>query len=267
MSTDRDPSRIVRSWLEDGATQLPDRVLDAVVADLPATPQRRADWLARRFGKMSMSARLATAAAALAVLAVVGVTIILGGNGVGVERTATPSPTANPAGTTPSTAASPSGDTAVSVPGEFTACVPNNSIVREGTSEEASVPHPDGDMTLHRERGSTYAGNITATDPRFSGRHYYSWDGNLYTLASGGDGFGISADSHRIENDDGAWTGTGTYADLPDGTQAGSPVFLTGEGAYEGLTAVLIGTDGSCFFDFRGFILEFPDPPAPYTPE
>ena len=42
MSTDRDVTRIVRSWLEEGVTALPDRVLDAVLDQLPATPQRRA---------------------------------------------------------------------------------------------------------------------------------------------------------------------------------------------------------------------------------
>ena len=38
MSTDRDVTRIVRSWLEEGVTALPDRVLDAVLDQLPATP-------------------------------------------------------------------------------------------------------------------------------------------------------------------------------------------------------------------------------------
>ena len=49
MSTDRDVERIVRSWMDEGVTALPDRVLDAVLDQLPATPQRRAGWLARRF--------------------------------------------------------------------------------------------------------------------------------------------------------------------------------------------------------------------------
>ena len=35
MSTERDTTRIVRSWLEVGATALPDRVLDAVLDQLP----------------------------------------------------------------------------------------------------------------------------------------------------------------------------------------------------------------------------------------
>ena len=42
MSAERDETRIVRSWLEEGVTVLPDRVLDAVLDQLPTTHQRRA---------------------------------------------------------------------------------------------------------------------------------------------------------------------------------------------------------------------------------
>ena len=44
MSSDRETARIVRSWLDEGVTQLPDRVLDAVLDQLPAIHQRRATW-------------------------------------------------------------------------------------------------------------------------------------------------------------------------------------------------------------------------------
>jgi hypothetical protein len=48
MNTERDLTRIVRSWLEEGVTALPDRVLDAVLGQVPATRQRRAWWPAGR---------------------------------------------------------------------------------------------------------------------------------------------------------------------------------------------------------------------------
>ena len=35
MSSDRDTTRIVRSWLDEGVTALPDRVLDAEHATAP----------------------------------------------------------------------------------------------------------------------------------------------------------------------------------------------------------------------------------------
>ena len=72
MSADRDVTRIVRSWLEEGRTALPDRVLDSVLDQLPATRQRRAPWPARRLLDMKISSRIAVAAAAVIALAVIG---------------------------------------------------------------------------------------------------------------------------------------------------------------------------------------------------
>ena len=98
MSTDRDVTRVVRSWLEDGATALPDRVLDSVLDQLPATPQRRSWWPARRFGDMNTPIRLAMAAAAVAVVAVVGLTFLPrpDGNFGAPAPNPTPSPTPSP---------------------------------------------------------------------------------------------------------------------------------------------------------------------------
>lgn len=41
MKSDRETTRVVRTWLSDGPTQLPERVLDTVLDELPATRQRR----------------------------------------------------------------------------------------------------------------------------------------------------------------------------------------------------------------------------------
>ena len=92
MSTDRDVTRIVRSWLEEGATALPDRVLDAVLDQVPATSQRRPLWAARRFNEMNSALKLAIAAAAVVAVVLVGINLmprsgIIGGPG--------PSPTPN----------------------------------------------------------------------------------------------------------------------------------------------------------------------------
>ena len=90
VSTDRDVTRIVRSWMDEGVTQLPDRVLDLVLDQLPATPQRRPWWLARRTPTMNNYARLGLVAAA--VLAVVIVGIGLFGRSPDVGPTTSPSP-------------------------------------------------------------------------------------------------------------------------------------------------------------------------------
>ena len=54
MSTDRDTTRIVRSWLQTDEYESADRVLDAVLDQLDTTPQRRATWWpARRLPQMN----------------------------------------------------------------------------------------------------------------------------------------------------------------------------------------------------------------------
>jgi hypothetical protein len=95
MSTDRDVTRIVRSWLEEGVTALPDRVLDNVLDQLPATSQRRAPWPARRLNEMNNALKLALSAAAVVVVAVVGINLLprQGGIGPGAPPSAPPSPT------------------------------------------------------------------------------------------------------------------------------------------------------------------------------
>lgn len=95
MSTERDVDRIVRSWLEDGVNVLPDRVLDAVLDQLPATPQRRAGWLARRSPLMNNTIRMA-AVAAVVLVAVVVTFAVLSRGGTGGPPSPTPIPTPAP---------------------------------------------------------------------------------------------------------------------------------------------------------------------------
>ncbi len=116
MSADRDVTRIVRSWLEEGVTSLPDRVLDTVLDQLPATPQRRAWWPARRFGMMNMS-RLAAAMGAVAVVAVVVLVAFPRASAPGQSQpSASPAPTpgaSDPATPAPSPSPVASGPTAL----------------------------------------------------------------------------------------------------------------------------------------------------------
>ncbi len=97
MSTDREVTRIVRSWLEEGATALPDRVLDAVLDQVPATRQRRARWTARRLPQMNTSVRIAVAVVAVVVVALVVVNLMPRTAAVGgPPPTAAPSATGGP---------------------------------------------------------------------------------------------------------------------------------------------------------------------------
>ena len=173
----------------------------------------------------------------------------------------------DPASTSPRPSATASADPVAVVPGEFTICIPHNSPLRIGTDEQVVVPHPEGDMTIERQRGYTWSGTHTATDPRFSGTHYYSWDADTYTLASGDEGPLVYGEGLRIENADGAWQGEATGATIPDGTMANGPLLLTGEGDYDGVTAFLVGIEDSCFINWRGIVMGIPDPPVPATSE
>ena len=102
MSADREVTRIVRSWLEEGVTALPDRVLDAVLDQVPATQQRRAIRLPRRLPTMNTPIRIATAAV-ICLLAVGGGLYLIqpGRSAVGGPR---PAPTPQVTATSGATA-------------------------------------------------------------------------------------------------------------------------------------------------------------------
>ena len=114
MSADRDTTRIVRSWLDEGVTALPDRVLDAVLDQVPATPQRRGGWPARRFPLMNKIVGFGPAAAAVVAVVLIG-SQLLGspGNfgGSGTQPSPTPEPSTGEPSVEPSVAepTSPSG--------------------------------------------------------------------------------------------------------------------------------------------------------------
>ena len=102
MSTDRDTTRIVRSWLRTDEHESADRVLDAVLDQLDTTPQHRAIWWpVRRLPEMNSFAKFGVAAAVLVVAALLGLNYLVapnvGGPGLGdPSPTPIPSPTVAP---------------------------------------------------------------------------------------------------------------------------------------------------------------------------
>ena len=103
MSTDRDTTRIVRSWLSTDEHESADRILDAVLDQLDTTPQRRVTWWpARRLPEMNTFARLGIAAAVVAVAALLGLNYLVAPN-VGGPGLGDPSPTPTPSPTVPPT--------------------------------------------------------------------------------------------------------------------------------------------------------------------
>jgi len=105
MTDDRQLSRVIERWLEDGPIQMPDRVFDGVAARIARQPQRpawRLDW--RRYS-MNTNFKSAAAIAAVLIVAVVGYNLLpTGSTGTGGPAptptpTASPTPTAAPTGT------------------------------------------------------------------------------------------------------------------------------------------------------------------------
>ena len=133
MRTDRETTRLVRSWLEEGATALPDRVLDAVLDQVPATPQRSARWPARRYADMNNTLKVALSAAAVVVVAVVAINLLSraqGPGGAGVSPSAAP-PSATPV---PSVAETPA---ATSIPSLAEGPLDRGTYTIDDTSQTA----------------------------------------------------------------------------------------------------------------------------------
>ncbi len=100
MSTDRDTTRVVRSWLRTDEHESADRVLGSVLDQLDTTPQRRATWWpARRLSTMNTTLKFGLAAVVVAVAALIGINYLgtsnVGGPGLD-SSTPTPEPTATP---------------------------------------------------------------------------------------------------------------------------------------------------------------------------
>ena len=177
MNTDRDTTRIVRSWMRTDEHESADRVLDAVLDRLDTTPQRRATWWpARRLPEMNNMMKLGLAAAGVVVAALLGFNYFLAANvgGPGIDE---PSPTLTP---TPP-AANPPVLTANSVePGTYrltTEAEPDGTYhLPEGTT--ITMPAGWGGRSGHR-----VSKNENVADPvAFTSVGFWIWDGDFDTV-------------------------------------------------------------------------------------
>jgi hypothetical protein len=151
-------------------------------------------------------------------------------------------------------------------PVEFTAWVSAGPEVHPETTQEVAVSLPDGEMTITRQRGVTWNPSLhDMSDPRLEGTLYEARDEDTYTLPGNEKGPHFGVRTYRIENDEGAWQGSAVSLESTDGRYYYGPYVMTGEGAYEGLTAILVNPDQSN--RFTGYIIEgtIPAPPVPQT--
>lgn len=98
MSMDPETTRIVRSWLRTDEHESANRVLDAVLAEIDTTPQRRATWWpARRFPEMNNTTKVVLATAAVVAVAFLGLRFLVPGESIGGPGpTPSPTPAATP---------------------------------------------------------------------------------------------------------------------------------------------------------------------------
>jgi hypothetical protein len=208
---------------------------------------------------------VAVAAAAIVGIVVGGLVIATGDNDPATEVPANQPDTVAPPTTVAQTSVEPLH--ASTPPVEFTACIDPGPVVHEGTDEQIIVPLADGDMTIDQSRGFTYRQSLTeVSDPRLEGTLYQASDSDVYTLPGNEAGPEVLTFTDRIENDEGAWQGSVTVLTFPD--RSASVAFaMVGEGAFEGLTAMLVFEDFWRSCAVSGYIFEgsVPAPPVPQT--
>jgi hypothetical protein len=193
---------------------------------------------------------------AVPVLIAVAVGSAVGGVPVGA--------TTEPPGSPPDEATE---ESTVAAPVPVTGCLdPGPYVGPPGTKEWVEIPSSDGAIRLSRLRGDTYQQAWTeVSDPRLAGTFTRSWDEDEYF--QGPAFLSIVVTTDRIENDEGAWQGSAAVWYRPDteSEQSFAPAVLVGEGAYEGLTAILSGVGSHEPCSVTGYIIEgsIPVPPVP----
>jgi hypothetical protein len=144
MTTPRDPDRLIRAFLAEGPTDLADRTYDAVRSDIERTRQRVAigPW---REPRMNNITRIAIAAAAVLVVAVVGYNLLPGISGSGGPSvTPSPSPTLAPTpAPTPALTPEPTpSPTEAAFPPDGPLAPGTHTAILEGVRVSFTIPGP-----------------------------------------------------------------------------------------------------------------------------
>ena len=105
MSTDRDVTRIVRSWLHEDAHEDADRILNLVLDEIDTTPQRRSTGSAWRRPIMNTYLKVGLAAAVVVLAGFIGIQL-LGGSNVGPPGPSPSASSAEPTASEPAPSAS-----------------------------------------------------------------------------------------------------------------------------------------------------------------
>jgi hypothetical protein len=165
MTTPRDPDRLIRSFLAEGQTDLPDRSYDAVRSEIERTRQRVVigPW---RLPDMNTYLKYGVAAAAVVVVAIVGINLMAPSGGVGGPvATASPAPTLAPTAA-PTTASTPGSTGLALFPPEGPISAGTHTAVLEGFTVSFTVPADGWSVTPGQFIGTESFGQ--ATDVSFN---------------------------------------------------------------------------------------------------
>ena len=138
-------------------------------------------------------------------------------------------------------------------------------LVPSSQVRDTEVTTEDG---VYKEMGTCFAPIVyNASDPRLAGD--LTVCGDLHRFGATDGAPTVGSGTFRLVNDEGAWQGSDAWAGWTDPesgeeVEFGSGVIvLTGEGAYDGLYAVMTLSDWS---DVQGFIFEGAPPAEPAPP-
>ena len=138
-------------------------------------------------------------------------------------------------------------------------------IVPSSQVRDTEVTTEDG---VYKEVGTCFAPIVlNASDPRLDGNLTVCGDSYRFGASDGAPIIGSG--TFRLVNDDGAWQGSDAWAEWVDSGSGdlvelgGGIIVLTGEGAYDGMSAVMTLSDWS---HVRGFIFGGAPPANPVPP-
>ena len=138
----------------------------------------------------------------------------------------------------------------------------NESALLSGAMPYPNVTHPTSPIleegrTLIREYG--FGGTIDIGDPRLAGELWILYNADTFPDSRGS----VAVGRAGIDNEDGAWHGTFHGYATPNEERLYYLLDFVGEGAYEGLSAMLFLLDNGRGFDVEGMIYPGELPPLP----
>ncbi len=269
MNIERDPTRIVETWLAEPVPSLDDRVINQTIDRLPGLRQRRR-WWPFRWIPLGIGATRSTDSLgprshgrstsmfnATRIVALVAIVALFGGSlALVVGPLGQTDPVLVPGAATPS--ASPEASDEVHFTGILSFPNPFGGV--PGKTETG----PDG---IERNRGAATETKWTSSDPRFSGAGSITTNHNDY-IAESGEVIRVGWGTQELANDIGGWqqgidVGAGVLRD-PMGAVEGDDSRIAGwfdgvEG-YEGQSAFVVFTIwGSAtqgiLWDYEGWIV------------